>query len=57
MELVQIYFKKFNKLAVISHFLSFFHFLFKKNFPPGSGFNILNVDPDPYPGGKMNAEP
>ena len=48
MELVQIYFKKLNKLAMFSNFLAFFLFLFEK-------FYLL--DPDPDPGGKMNADP
>ena len=46
MELVQIYFKKLNKVAVISNFLAFFQFLVDK-------FTLL----DPDPGGKMNADP
>ena len=48
MKLVQIYFKKPNKVAVISNFLAFFQFLVDK-------FTLL--DPDPDPGGKMNADP
>ena len=48
MELVQIYFKKLNKVAVISNFLAFFQFLVDK-------FTLL--DPDLDPGGKMNADP
>ena len=39
MELVQIYFKKLNKVAVISNFLAFFQFLVDK-------FTLL--DPDPH---------
>ena len=46
MKLVQIYFKKLNKVAVISNFLAFFQFLVDK-------FTLL----DPDPGGKMNADP
>ena len=46
MELVQIYFKKLNKVAVISNFLAFFQFLVDK-------FTLL----DPDLGGKMNADP
>ena len=44
--LVQIYFEKFNKLAVITNFLAFFQFLFEN-------FSLL----DPDPGGKRNADP
>ena len=39
MELVQIYLKTLNKLAVIGNFLAFFLFLFDK-------FSLL--DPDPH---------
>ena len=46
MELVQIYLKKLNKVAVISNFLAFFQFLVDK-------FTPLNPDPE----GKMNADP
>ena len=46
MELVKIYFKKLNKLVVISNFLSFFLFLFGK-------FPLL----DPDPGGEINVDP
>ena len=46
MELVQIYFKKFNKVEVISHFLAFVQFLV-------DNFTLL----DPDPAGKMNAYP
>ena len=52
MKLGQIYFKKLNKIAIITNFLEFFLFLFK-NFP--SWISILYADPDP--GGKMNADP
>ena len=48
MELVQIYIKTLNKVAVISNFLAFFQFLIDK-------FTLLDQDPDP--GGKMNAYP
>ena len=48
MELVQIYFKKLNKLAVISNFLAFFLFLVDK---------LTLLDPDPDAGEKMNADP
>ena len=49
MELVQnLLLKKPNKVAVISNFLAFFKFLVNK-------FTLL--DPDPDPGGKMNADP
>ena len=51
MELVQIYFKKLNKVAVISNFLAFFSFYFLVD-----KFTLL--DPDPHiEGGKMNADP
>ena len=40
MKLVQIYFKKPNKVAVISNFLAFFQFLVDK-------FTLLDPDPDP----------
>ena len=39
MKLVQIYFKKLNKVAVISNFLSFFQFLVDK-------FTLLDSDPE-----------
>ena len=46
MELVQIYFKKLKKLAVISNFLAFFQFLavfrIRISFHPD-----LDLDPDP----------
>ena len=48
MELVQLYFKILNKLAVISNFLALFLFLVDK-------FALLDLDPDP--GGKINADP
>ena len=44
----QIYFQKWNKLAVFSNFLAFFLFIFDK-------FSLL--DPDPDPEGKKNADP
>ena len=40
--------KELNKVAVISNFLAFLQFLVDK-------FTLL--DPDPDPGGKMNADP
>ena len=40
MKLVQIYFKKLNKVAVISNFLAFFQFLVDK-------FTLLDPDPQP----------
>ena len=46
MKLVQIYFKRLNKLADFTNFLAFFLFLFEK-------FFLL----DPDTGGKMNADP
>ena len=48
MELVQIYFIHLNKTAIITNFLAVFLFLFEK-------FSL--VEPDPDPGGKMNADP
>ena len=39
MELVQIYFKNLNKIAVITSFLAFFQFLFEH-------FFLLDPDPD-----------
>ena len=47
MELVQTYYEKNNKLAVITNFLAFF----LKNFPSWIRIRILNT------GGKMNADP
>ena len=43
MELVQIYFKNLNKLAVITNFLAFF-----MNADPDPVMK-MNVDPDPQP--------
>ena len=44
----QIYFRKLNKLAVLSNFLAFGLFLFNK---------ISLLDPDPHSLCKMNADP
>ena len=46
MELVQIYFEKFNKLSIITNFLAFSFYYYLKNF-------LL----DPDPGEKMKADP
>ena len=40
MEIVQIYFKNLNKLAIITNFLAFFVFLFET-------FPLLDPDPQP----------
>ena len=42
MDFVQIYFKKFNEIAVISNFLAFFCFYL-------TFFNLLDPDPQPTP--------
>ena len=42
MDFVQIYFKKFNEIAVISNFLAFFCFYL-------TFFNLLDPDPQPSP--------
>ena len=50
MELMQIYFEKLNKLAIITNFLAFVYFLYEKFFflDPDSG-GKMNADPDPQP--------
>ena len=48
MELVQIYLIHLNKTAIITNFLEVFLFLFEK---------LSLLEPDPDPGGKMNADP
>ena len=48
MELVLVYFILFNKIAITTSFVAFFRVFSSK-------FSLL--DPDPYPGRKMNAAP
>ena len=48
MELVQIYFKNWNKITIITMYLHFFMFLFD---------NLFLLDPETDPGGTMNADP
>ena len=47
MELLQIYFKHFNNITIITNFLAFFLLLF---------LNLSLLDPDADPEGKMNAD-
>ena len=54
MELVQIYFKNLNKLAVITNFLAFFC-SYLTIFSSWIRIRILNADPDL--GVKINADP
>ena len=56
MELCANLLKKLNKTTVISNFLAFFCF-YLNNFPSWIRIRILNADPDPDQGGKMNADP
>ena len=51
MELVRIYFKLFNKIAITTNFLAFFLCFFPKHCPPGSGSTErkINADQDDDP--------
>ena len=51
MELVRIYFKLFNKIAITTNFLAFFQCFFPKHCPPGSGSTErkINADQDDDP--------